>query len=123
LMLAEGDEGGPCEGLGWIAGRVERIRPGPGERVPHVGWNTVEYAPGSPLFEAVQAGTDFYFVHSYHVVPADSTVVAGTTPFAGGIVTAVRAGHIWGVQFHPEKSQTAGFAILASFLGQTALPC
>ena len=123
LMLADGEEGGPCAGLGWIAGRVERIQPGPDERVPHVGWNTVEFVPGSPVFEGVAPRTDFYFVHSYHVVPTDSTVVAGRTPFAGGIVTAVCSGHIWGVQFHPEKSQTAGFAVLASFLGQAALPC
>jgi imidazole glycerol-phosphate synthase subunit HisH len=123
LMLAKGDEGGGCDGLGWIDGRVERIRPAPDERVPHVGWNTVEFAPGSPLFEGIEPSTDFYFVHSYHVVPDDRSVVVGRTPFAGGIVTAFRSDHMWGVQFHPEKSQTAGFAVLTNFLGQTALPC
>jgi glutamine amidotransferase len=123
LMLAEGEEGGECHGLGWIAGRVERIRPGPDERVPHVGWNTVDFEPGSRIFEDVEPGTDFYFVHSYCVVPADRAVIAGSTPFAGGIVTAVQSGHVWGVQFHPEKSQTAGFAVLANFLGPSALAC
>ena len=123
LMLTRGEEGGGCDGLGWIAGCVERIRPDAGERIPHVGWNTVEFESGSPVFEEVEPATDFYFVHSYHAVPVDSSVVAGTTPFAGGIVTAVQAGHMWGVQFHPEKSQSAGFAVLASFLRQTALSC
>ena len=117
LMLGIGEEGGESKGLGWIDGRVVRLRPLAGERVPHVGWNAVEPAEGSTPFADVEPGSDFYFVHSFHVVPDDPTVVAATTPFAGGFVSAVVSGPCWGVQFHPEKSQAAGFAVLRAFLG------
>ncbi|MCU0274229.1 MAG: imidazole glycerol phosphate synthase subunit HisH [Acidimicrobiales bacterium] len=117
LMLGVGEEGGETKGLGWIEGRVVRLLPDPGERVPHVGWNAVDPTPGSAPFTDVEPGSDFYFVHSYHVVPDDPSVVAATTPFAGGFVSAVASGPCWGVQFHPEKSQAAGFAVLRAFLG------
>ncbi len=121
LMLGvgeeSGEEDGETKGLGWIDGRVVRLRPLAGERVPHVGWNAVDPTPGAAPFADVEPGSDFYFVHSYHVVPDDPSVVAATTPFAGGFVSAVVSGPCWGVQFHPEKSQAAGFAVLRAFLG------
>jgi imidazole glycerol-phosphate synthase subunit HisH len=124
LMLGVGEEGGDeTKGLAWIDGRVTRLRPEGGERVPHVGWNAVSPVPDSPPFAAVTPGSDFYFVHSYQVVPSDPAVVAATTPFAGGFVSAVVRDHCWGVQFHPEKSQGAGFAVLRSFLGTGSGPC
>jgi glutamine amidotransferase len=129
LLATKGTEGTPTPGLGWIAGEIARIEPpDPDTRVPHVGWNEVIPAPTGPLFDGVPEASDFYFVHSYHFVPDDPASVAATTPYAGGIVSAVQGPsgpserrtsppNVFGVQFHPEKSQTAGFRVLANFLG------
>jgi imidazole glycerol-phosphate synthase subunit HisH len=116
LMLAIGEEGGTTAGLGWVDGHVRRLVPSQGERVPHIGWNTVEFDESCPLFHSLAPNTDFYFVHSYHVTPDDPSVIVGRTPFAGGFASAIRKGSLYGVQFHPEKSQTAGFTVLENFL-------
>jgi len=117
LLADRGDEGGECDGLGLIPGRVERLAAaGPEERIPHVGWNEVRLVRPSPLFEGIADGTDFYFVHSYALRPKDDSVIIGTTPYAEGFVSAVQSGCVFGVQFHPEKSVPAGFALLRNFL-------
>lgn len=118
LLASKGTEVAPTPGLGWIAGEVVRIEPpDPVTRVPHVGWNEVDPSPGCPLFDGVPELADFYFVHSYHFVPDAPTSVGATTPYAGGIVSAVQGPpNVFGVQFHPEKSQDAGFRVLANFL-------
>jgi len=95
---------------------VERLAPGTGERIPHVGWNEVRQAAPSPLFDGIDDGKDFYFVHSYAMRCADAADVAATTPYAGGFVSAVQRGRVFGAQFHPEKSQRAGFRLLTNFL-------
>lgn len=116
LMMTASEEFGDTEGLGWIPGRVCRIEPEPGDRVPHVGWNTVSFGTDFVFSTGIEGLRDFYFAHSFHVVPEDPEVIAGTTPFAGTIVSAVQKGSISGVQFHPEKSQSSGFSILRAFL-------
>jgi glutamine amidotransferase len=117
LLAERGTEGGDTAGLGWVRGRVERLRPtAPDLRLPHVGWNEVRPAVPSALFEGVRSGTDFYFVHSYHLCPADGADVLARTPYAGGFVSAVQSGLVFGVQFHPEKSQRPGFRVLKNFL-------
>jgi imidazole glycerol-phosphate synthase subunit HisH len=114
---SEGADGGVVDGLGWIRATVPRLVPTAADpRVPHVGWNELEPVPGCPLFAEVEPGTDVYFVHSYHVVCADPADVAATTPYCGGFTSAVQRGTMFGVQFHPEKSQRAGFAVLRGFL-------
>jgi glutamine amidotransferase len=119
LLAGVGHEGGETEGLGWLDARVVRLTPTSADRrIPHVGWNEVHPADGAGAFAGVPAGTDFYFVHSYHLVPADPADVAATTPYTGGFVSAVARDNVWGVQFHPEKSQRAGFAVLRNFLAQ-----
>ncbi len=116
LLADESVEGSATPGLGLISGRVERIVPtAPTERVPHVGWNEVNHND-SGLFEAIPSGADFYFVHSYHFVPANSAAILATTPYAGEFVSAVSNGRVAGVQFHPEKSSRAGFRLLKNFL-------
>jgi glutamine amidotransferase len=84
--------------------------------VPHVGWNQVEVQRPSPLFTGIRDGTDFYFVHSYHFVCAEAADCVATTPYCGGFASAVSRGHIFGVQFHPEKSQRAGLDLIGNFL-------
>jgi len=116
LLATTGHELSETSGLGWIDGEVKILSPQPGERLPHVGWNEVNHRGGSALMNGIEDGTDFYFVHSYALVPDRREVVAGTTPYAGGFVSAVALGNILGVQFHPEKSQRPGFRVLQNFL-------
>jgi imidazole glycerol-phosphate synthase subunit HisH len=115
LMASRGIEGGDTEGLGLISGTVQRLVPdAPTTRIPHIGWNNV--AGGGPLFAGISPTKDFYFVHSYHVVPDDAADVLATTPYCGGFVSAVAHDTLFGVQFHPEKSQQVGFQLLRNFL-------
>ena len=130
--LAEGSR--PLEkGLGLLRGRVVRFDPALAKRglkVPHMGWNVVEPAQGgSPLFEGIAgvAGGGavrpeevyFYFAHSYYAAPADERVVAGRTEYGGWFASAVSADNIHATQFHPEKSQAVGLALLENFVTRT----
>lgn len=117
LLASLGTEPVDVSGLGLVDGTVRRLVPTtPTEKVPHVGWNEVHHDGKSPLFRGIDSGRSFYFVHSYRFEARHSTVVAATTPHCGGFVSAVQQGNIFGVQFHPEKSQRAGLALLANFL-------
>ena len=113
LLASRGVEHGVTEGLGWIPGEVRKIeRTDPAIKIPHMGWNDVIPAPHAPLIEPGEA----YFLHSYHFVPQDGRDVAAMTDHGGGLVAAVAQGNVVGVQFHPEKSQAYGLALLANFL-------
>jgi glutamine amidotransferase len=105
-------------GLGLIPGHVVHLHAlGCNLRVPHVGWNGVSCkAPGACLFRGVPDGTDFYFVHSYAFVPDDPADVLAVTDYGVPVTAAVRRGHVWGTQFHPEKSSRAGFRLLRNFI-------
>ena len=120
-LLGQGSEEGKEAGLGWIDGGAVRFDParsreGAGElKVPHMGWNHVAFQPavGDPLLDDRPR---FYFVHSYHMVLRDPGQRWGTTRYGYEFCSAVRAGNILGVQFHPEKSHRFGLALLRSFL-------
>ncbi|HOX57765.1 MAG TPA: imidazole glycerol phosphate synthase subunit HisH [Candidatus Paceibacterota bacterium] len=117
LLADQGHEGGLNCGLGLIPGEVKRLTPNsPDARIPHVGWNEVHYQAPDTLFDAVPNRSDFYFVHSYHFIPAAIGSVLATTPYCGGFVSAVRAQNVVGVQFHPEKSGRHGLQFLRNFL-------
>lgn len=117
LLATTSSEAGGGSGLDLVPASVVRLEPSERDnRVPHVGWNEVDALADAPLLSGIEPGTDFYFVHSYHMVCADPDHVAATTPYAHGFTSAVSNGHVHGVQFHPEKSQTAGFALLRNFL-------
>lgn len=117
LLATVGLEGGRTEGLGWIDGEVQRLVPaGPDLRVPHVGWNDVVPQGDSPLFAGIEPGSDFYFVHSYHLACSSAADVAATTPYCGGFASAVWRDNVHAVQFHPEKSQRNGLRLLQNFL-------
>lgn len=118
MMAEKSYEVEECAGLGWIKGAVKRVEPG-GEdrRVPHIGWNEVVFKHNSPLFQDVASGKDFYFVHSFHLAAKNSDEVIAETPYGDGFVSAVGRGeNIFGVQFHPEKSQKIGFQVIRNFL-------
>jgi imidazole glycerol-phosphate synthase subunit HisH len=97
---------------------VERLRDAPS--LPHIGWNQVEVRCPHPLFEGIASGADLYFVHSYAAVPASPIVadaVLAETTHGGRFVSAIAAGPIAGVQFHPERSGPDGLRLLANFVG------
>jgi glutamine amidotransferase len=117
LLGTASTEAGGAAGLGLVPASVVRLEPTlTDRRIPHVGWNEVDAVGESPLLSGIQPGTDFYFVHSYHMVCEDPGHTAATTPYTGRFTSVVTSGHVHGVQFHPEKSQTAGFALLRNFL-------
>jgi glutamine amidotransferase len=118
LLATSGWEGGTeTKGLQWIEGEVRRLTPAdPTVRVPHVGWNEVHVVRPSALFREVPGGRDFYFVHSYHMICANPRHIVAQTPYGHPFVSAVAKNNIYGVQFHPEKSQRAGFRVLRNFV-------
>ena len=101
-----------------LAGDVARFEVPAGVKVPHMGWNTVSWrTSGHPLALATIGSDDwFYFVHSYVVRPADESVIAAVTDYAGPFCAAVARGRLFATQFHPEKSQAAGMRLLQAFL-------
>ena len=113
LLVTTGLEDGTWEGLDLVPGVCERL-PG-GVKIPHIGWNTVDYPVGSPLFEGIPEGSAFYFVHSYRVLPTDASAVIGRTEYGVPFAAAVASGNVFGVQFHPEKSSGSGLALLRNF--------
>lgn len=120
LMAEIGMEHGEWPGLGWIAGRVQRIAPNDTAlKIPHMGWNTLETPRAHALFEGIPTGPDgwhAYFVHSYAMNPSDPEVVIATADYGGPLVAAVVQGNLAGTQFHPEKSQKLGLRLIANFL-------
>jgi glutamine amidotransferase len=117
LLASVGFEGEETPGLGWIDGEIRRLVPTEQDRrIPHVGWNEVVPKPGSPLFDGIDSGADFYFVHSYHFVCRSPDNVEATTPYCGGFTSVVARGDVHAVQFHPEKSQRNGLQLLRNFL-------
>lgn len=116
---AQDGQGTP--GLGFIPGQVQHLRTlGCTLRVPHVGWNGITRTQTNDhLLNGIPDGTDFYFVHSYAFVPADQVAVLATTDYGVSVTAAVRRGHVWGTQFHPEKSSRAGFCLLRNFIEGT----
>jgi glutamine amidotransferase len=121
LLATRGDEGSGADGLGLIPGIVTRIRATAELRVPHVGWNEVQFRRQSPLLEGIDDGRDFYFAHSFEFIPDDDNDIVAVTPYGTLRVAAVQRGSVFGVQFHPEKSQRVGFAVLRNFLSLAGL--
>jgi glutamine amidotransferase len=120
LMAMRGLEHGLTPGLGWIEGEVRAIAPGdPSLKIPHMGWNTLELARKHALFEGIPTGNkglNAYFVHSYHLVPSAPETLVATTDYGGPITAFVAKDNMAGSQFHPEKSQKLGLALIANFL-------
>lgn len=113
LLADVGYEDGEWKGLGLVPGTCERL-PG-GVKIPHIGWNTVEYPRDSALFAGIPDSTAFYFVHSYRHVPADPAAIIGSTEYGVRFASAVQHDNVFAVQFHPEKSSTAGLKLLGNF--------
>ena len=119
LMATRGLEFGERRGLDWIKGEVRPLTPAdPRAKVPHMGWNTLELPEKPhPLFADMAPDTHMYFVHSFAFHPQDPSATAAVTDHAGRFAAAVARDNLAGVQFHPEKSQEAGLALIGRFLG------
>ena len=102
-------------GLNLFEGSVEKIKPRQSEQNVHMGWNSVHYDENCLLFKNIPQDSDFYFVHSYQVL-TESKYVKAVTPYAGGINSVIERNNIFGVQFHPEKSQKHGKKLLKNFV-------
>ncbi len=121
VLFDESVEFGCVRGLGIVPGKVARFKTHvsqPGNellKVPHMGWNTVSIKKRNPLFESAPEDSWFYFVHSYHVIPDDPDVIATTTNYGIEFVSGIQHKNIYAFQFHPEKSQKLGLAVLEKF--------
>jgi imidazole glycerol-phosphate synthase subunit HisH len=123
LLAERGREYEVTEGLGWIAGEVDRIAPAdPSLKIPHMGWNTLNIARPHPLLDGLKLGAQgrhAYFVHSYALRPARRDDLVADTDYGGPVTAIVARDNIVGTQFHPEKSQKLGLALIANFLKWT----
>ena len=123
LLASRGLEKEPCAGLDWIGGEVAPITPDdPALKIPHMGWNTLDVARTHPVLAEIPTGTagwHAYFVHSYGFCPTDRSDIVATTGYGGPIPAIVARDTVVGTQFHPEKSQALGLALLANFLRWT----
>lgn len=113
LLFEFSEEHGRFKGLGLIPGGVLRLPES--VKVPHMGWNVLDKTREVPLFEGIESGSRFYFVHSFYCEPRDEGYTIGTTPYGMDFTCAVASGNAWGLQFHPEKSSTLGLRILSNF--------
>jgi glutamine amidotransferase len=122
LLLSVSLEDGEHEGLGIIPGKVQRFDLPSEYKIPHMGWNQLEYPTHSKhgLLSNLGAEPWFYFVHSYHVVPEDASWVAATTDYFQPFVSVVAKNNVMATQFHPEKSQASGMQLLKNFLSVTS---
>ena len=120
LMSERGLEKTITRGFGWIAGDVKEIEPAdPSLKIPQIGWNTIHVKHPHPLFDGIptgEGGLHAYFVHSYHLEATHADEVLAVTDYGGPVTAAVGRDNIAGTQFHPEKSQALGLALIANFL-------
>jgi len=120
LMAERGREYTVTQGLGWIAGEVDKITPSDGNlKIPHMGWNTLDLRKPHPLLDDIPLGPDglhAYFVHSYELRPSRPDDLVAQTDYGGPLTAIVGRDNMVGTQFHPEKSQKLGLALIANFL-------
>jgi len=115
LLMTVSEEFGVHRGLDVIPGRVVRFDMESGLKIPHMGWNRVHYSGDRSLFEGIEDGSFFYFVHSYYVVPEEESVVCGWTDYGDRFCSAIARGNLFATQFHPEKSHHHGLKVLENF--------
>ena len=117
-MMANASDEGEAEGLGWIGGHVKKFdheRFTQSTHLPHMGWNTAAPRAGDPLFEKLESGARFYFLHSYYFVPMETDESLAVSNYGGEFSSSVRRNNVYGVQFHPEKSHRWGIQLLQNF--------
>lgn len=115
LMFEESDEAPGVKGLGLIKGKILRIPPKEGLKIPHMGWNSIDIKPQARLFKGIKNNSYVYFVHSYYLKADEEDIVAASTEYSVHIHASVESGNIFACQFHPEKSSDIGLKILKNF--------
>ncbi|GAB5458147.1 MAG: imidazole glycerol phosphate synthase subunit HisH [Henriciella sp.] len=116
LLADRGLEDGVTPGLGWIKGDVARITPGPGYRIPHMGWNALTLIRPHPVLSGLGDDPHVYFTHSYAYTNTDTENIAATTDYGQPLIAAIGRDNLFATQFHPEKSQTVGLKLLSNFI-------
>ena len=117
LLATRGLEFGEAEGFGWIQGDVARLTPSdPGLKIPHMGWNELVIDRPHPLLDGIADGDHAYFVHSFHLTPADPAQLIAHADHGGRVTAMVGRDAMVGTQFHPEKSQATGLRLIGNFL-------
>ena len=116
LLFESSEENPGVEGLGLLKGKIVRLPEGDDRKIPHMGWNSLDFPKKSILFNKVVKGSYVYFVHSYYLEADDKSIVAATSEYGAQIEAAVECGNIYATQFHPEKSSAVGLKILSNFL-------
>jgi len=117
-MFADiGYEETETKGLGWISGKVSKINNQDGKyKLPHIGWNEINFVKNSKIFKDLKNKSHMYFVHSYEFVPKDKNIITATTDYSSNIVCSIEKENIFGTQFHPEKSDKMGLKIIENFI-------
>lgn len=115
LMFEESDEAPGVKGLGLLKGKILRIPPKEGFKIPHMGWNSIDIKPQARLFKGIKNNSYVYFVHSYYLKADEEDIVAASTEYSVHIHASVESGNIFACQFHPEKSSDIGLKILKNF--------
>ena len=118
LLFESSEETPGVAGLGILKGKIVRIPEGPGLKIPHMGWNSLNVREGASLFKGLEKEPYVYFVHSYYLQAKDPKIVAATTEYGVTIHASVEKENVFACQFHPEKSSKTGLAILKNFLAQ-----
>lgn len=120
LLADWGEERGETAGLGWVPGRVVALNPAERHlKVPHMGWNTLEKRRNHKVLDGIamgEAGLHAYFLHSYHLIPAEADDLYAVADYGGAVSAIIGRGNILGTQFHPEKSQALGLQLLTNFM-------
>ena len=116
LLFESSEETPGVEGLGILKGKIVKIPPAPGLKIPHMGWNSLHFQNNGRLFQGIPEQTYVYFVHSYRAAEVSEKWTAAVCSYGGEFTCAVALGNVFGTQFHPEKSGAAGLKILKNFL-------
>ena len=116
LMFESSDEAPGVEGLGILPGKIVRIPDGEDIKVPHIGWNSLQYPNKGRLYKDIDENSFVYFVHSYYLQAKEPEIVVASTEYGVTIQASVEKGNVFACQFHPEKSSTVGLKILENFI-------
>ena len=117
-MFADvGYEEAETKGLGWIPGKVSKIDNKSGKyKLPHIGWNEIEFMKNSKIFNGIENKSHMYFVHSYEFIPEDKSVISATVDYSTKVVCSIEKENLFGTQFHPEKSDKVGLKVIENFI-------
>lgn len=123
LLFESSEEAPGVKGLGILEGQILRIPDGPGLKVPHIGWNSLDFPKEGRLFRGIQEDAYVYFVHSYYLKASDREIVKAVTEYGINVDASVEKGNVFACQFHPEKSSDTGLKILRNFIDITSSSC